>query len=140
MPEANPSVLKIAKPGVNVLTNSDPEKLIFSSEFGTLKYFTKETLSLEIDALNGDIACKGEYAHNLSYYPFCEVFVSVYIGSPTGIYEYCPFAGAGATVLYDANIVITDTKRACYGQIDGMSESVWHFDFLIFVYKNDLDL
>ena len=68
------------------------------------------------------------------------MFVSVYIGSPTGIYEYCPFAGSGATVLYKANVKIDKTKITCYGQIVGMSTSLWHFDFLIFAYKNDINL
>lgn len=139
-PTPNQAVLKIAKPGVNAMTNSDPEKFIFNSEYGTLKYFDKEPINLTIDANGGEIGCKGEYTHNLGYYPFCEVFVSVYIGSPTGVYEYCPFAGAGATVLYDATVKIDTSKITVYGQIDGMSTSLWHFDFLVFVYKNDLAL
>ena len=140
MPPYNPAVVKIAKPGVNVLTNSDPEKLIFSSEYGTLKYFDKEALNLTINAADGDITCKGEITHNLGYYPYVEVFVSVYIGSPTGEYEYCPFAGSGASVAYNANVKLTTDKITVYGDIIGMSSSTWHFDFLVFVYKNDLGL
>jgi len=140
MPPANQAILKIAKPGVNVLTNSDIEKLIFSSEYGTLKYFDKQALNLSFDASNGDITCRGSVDHNLGYYPFVEVYVSVYIGSPTGIYEYCPFVGSGASVAYLANIKIDENKIWLYGEISGSSESVWHFDFLVFVYKNDLSL
>lgn len=138
MPPANPAVLKIAKDGVNVLTNSDIEKLKFSSEYGTLKYFTKQAINISFDASTLDISAKGEYAHNLGYYPFVEVYVSVYIGSPTGIYEYCPFFGSGATVAYNANAKVTTDKIFVYGEINGVSASVWHFDFLVFIYKNNL--
>jgi len=122
------------------LTNSDIEKLIFSSEYGTLKYFDKQELNLSFDANTGDITCRGEITHNLGYYPYVEVYVSVYIGSPTGVYEYCPFVGSGASVAYNANVKIDTSKITCYGEISGVSTSVWHFDFLVFIFKNNLNL
>lgn len=140
MPPAIPAVLKIAKSGVNVLTNSDIEKLKFSSEYGTLKYSSKQTSNLQIDASAGDIAAHGTITHNLNKYPFVEVFVSVYIGSPTGVYEYCPFLGAGASVFYKANVKITKTTIELYAEINGVSSSLWHFDFLVFIFNNDLNL
>lgn len=139
-PTPNQAVIKIAKPGVNVLTNSDIEKFIFTSEAGTLKYFTKQAINISFDANAGDITAKGEYIHNLGYYPYVEVYVSVYIGSATGVYEYCPFYGSGASVAYNANVKVTTDKVTVYGEIGGVSSSVWHFDFLVFVYKNDLGL
>lgn len=132
--------LKVAKDNENALETDEPEDFKFHSDYGTLKYFTKQEINLEIDANNGDIGCKGSYEHNLGYYPFVEVFVRVYIGTPSDGYQYCPFAGAGATVLYDANFIITESKIEVYGQINGVSSSTWSFDFLIFVYKNDLQL
>jgi len=136
------TVLKVAKSGVNVLTNSDPEKFIFSSEYGTLKYFAKETQQVQLVAtgLGGDISAKGTYNHALGYYPYVEVYVRVYIGAPSGNYEYCPFAGAGATVQYSANYRITSSDIVLYGEINGVSTSTWNFDFIIFIYKNDLGI
>jgi len=139
-PDPISAVMKIGKPEVNVLTNSDIEKLKFSSEYGTLKYFDKQSLALEIDASTGDISCVGSYSHNLGYYPFIECYVSVYIGAPTGVYEYCPFVGSGASVQYGANVKLTETGISVYGAINGMSTSVWHFDFIFFIFKNDLKL
>jgi hypothetical protein len=132
--------MKIAKPGYNVLTTNDPTRLIFSSDYGTLKYYKKETAQITFDANAGDIAGIATITHNLGYYPFVEVFVSVYIGSPTGIYEYCPFAGSGATVQYSANYKITTTGITLYAEINGVSDSVWVFDFIVFIYKNNLNL
>lgn len=143
-PSPSPAVpfygLKIAKPGYNVLTETEPNNLVYSSDYGTLKYFTKTSVNVQIDANNDDIANKGTCSHNLGYYPFVEVYVRVYIGSPSGDYEYVPFAGSGATVLYSANYTISTTEISLYAVIDGVSSSVWNFDFLIFIYKNDLKL
>lgn len=130
--------LRVAKTGYNVLLERDPNNLNFSSEYSTLKYFTKTTVNVDIDANAGDIAGEGTYTHNLGYYPFVEVYVRVYIGSPSGNYEYCPFYGAGATVLYSANYKITTTQVKVQALIDGVSTSTWDFDFLIFVYKNNI--
>lgn len=133
--------LKIAKSGYNVLETGDPTKLIFSSDYGTLKYFEKLTTTVELDANAGDIACQGSVTHDLGYYPYVEVFVRVYIGSPGNQpFEYCPFAGSGATVAYNANYKITKTAITLYGEIVGMSTSTWSFEFIVFVFKNDLTL
>src|SRR3990172_3081133 len=132
--------LRVAKPGKNVLTTDQPYDLIFDSSKGTLKYFSKQSINIVLDGVNDDVGVTGEYVHNLGYYPFVEVFVRVYIGSPAGNYEYCPFYGAGATILYSANYKITTTKVIVYGMIEGISNSLWNFDFLVFIYKNNLAL
>jgi hypothetical protein len=132
--------LRVAKPGYNVLADQEPHHLIFSSDYGTLKYYVEETATISIDAGAGNIAGTTTITHNLGYYPYVEVFVNVYIGSSDGTYEYCPFAGSGAVVEYDANYKITTTGITLYTQINGVSESVWSFDFLVFIYKNNLNL
>ena len=132
--------MKIAKPGINVLTTQEPFNLKFSSDYGTLKYFDKQTASITIDADAGDIAGTGTITHDLGYYPYVEVFVNVYIGVSDGTYEYCPLFGSGATVAYNANYKITTTGITLYAEINGVSPSLWNFDFLVFIYKNDLNL
>jgi len=141
-PSPPPSIklVRIAKPGKDAINPDDASDLIFSSEYGTLKYFSKQTKDITIDASTGDIAATGIYTHGLNYYPFVEVFVDVYIGAKTNNYEYCPFAGAGAAVFYGAKYKITKTTVQVYGEINGVSVELWHFDFLIFVFKNDLKL
>lgn len=131
--------LLVAKPGKNALTSLNPTDFIFHSGFGTLKYFAKVSKTLTIDGAAGDFAARDTYDHNLGYYPYAEVYVRVYIGSPSGNYEYVPFAGAGATVLYSANYRITESQIILYGEFNGVSSSTWTFDFLIFLYKNNLN-
>lgn len=128
--------LKIAKVGFNVLTEDEPFNFIFNSKYGTLKYFTKQSIQISFDASTLDISAKGEYAHNLGYYPYVEVYVSV----NGGAYEYCPYFGAGATVFYSANYKITTDKITVYGEINGVSTSTWTFDFIVFIFKNNLNL
>lgn len=147
-PSPSPSVattvgiMKIAKSGKNVLTSTNPNDFIFDSDYGTLKYYTKQTKQVTFTAGAPDLFISGSatYTHNLGYYPFTEVFVRVYIGAPTGNYEYCPFFGSGASVAYSANYKITTSDIIVYGSVDGVSSSTWVFDFLIFVYKNNLNL
>ena len=132
--------LKIAKKDIDAFKTNQPEYFKFHSNYGTLKYFDKQTLNVSFDADTGDITGRATYTHNLGYYPFVEVFTRVYIGAPSGNWEYCPFAGAGATIEYSANYKLTTTDITVYGEINGVSISVWNFEFLIFIYKNNLKL
>src|SRR3990167_760238 len=85
----------IAKPGFDALTETDPDNLIFSSDYNTLKYDTLGTTSLTInfadyyaDEVVGDPIEIGhiyyhykvvEVAHNLGYVPF---FVGYFLDYP----------------------------------------------------------
>lgn len=141
-PPDTETVIEIAKDGVNVLETSSPDGMKFSSRYGTLKYVSKNAVQVTIDGADGDFAGKATLTHNLGYFPFAEVFVRVSVaGSPvTGNYEYVPFAGSGASVTYNANYVIKENTIDLYGEFGGISSSEWTFDFLVFLYKNDLDL
>jgi len=133
--------LRVAKPDINVLTGDDPRDFIFSSDYGTLKYYTKQAVNLEIDANDEVVAASGSYTHNLGYYPYTEVYVKVWIDDPTLYnYQYCPFFNSGATVQYNATYAITTTQIKVFAEIIGVSTSLWNFDFIIFVFKNDLQL
>jgi len=130
----------IGKDNVNALTEKDPSKLKFSSDFGTLKYFAKISKSIQFTA-NGpgeDISARGTVDHNLGYYPYVEAYVKVGSVTPGTVYEYCPFTGAGATVFYAANIIVTKSQIIVYGEINGVSTNTWYFDFLLFIFRNNL--
>ena len=129
--------LKIAKDGKDVLTAQKVTDFKFNSDYGTLKYFSKETAQIQFDANDSIIAGTATISHDLGYYPFVEVFVK---NAATGQYEYCPFSGSGATVTYGANYKITTSDIVLYAEIIGMSVSVWTFNFLVFIYKNNLNL
>ncbi len=132
----------IAKSGINALKDKNPINFKFHSDFSTLKYFKTVPLRVQFtaDSPGGTISGRGRYDHNLGYYPYIEAYVKVGASSPGTNFEYCPFVGAGATVLYSANIIVTKTQITCYGEIDGVSTSEWYFDFLLFIFKNNLGL
>lgn len=139
-PADTDAVIEIAKDGINILETNNPAHMKFSSRYGTLKYYAKVAAQVTINGGDGDFAGRQIINHNLGYFPFAEVFVRVYIGAPFGNYEYVPFAGAGATILYTANYIIKENTIELYGEFGGVSLSTWTFDFLVFLYKNDLNL
>ena len=133
--------LVVSKPTFNAITESNPYNLIYSSEYNTLKYFVKGNVVAELDDSNGSfLSTQAIFSHNLGYYPKVEVYVRVYIGSPSGNYEPAPFSGSGASVFYGATYRVTSTNLYLYGFISGFSFSVWEFDFIYFIYKNNTGL
>jgi hypothetical protein len=130
----------LAKPTYDVLDTLEPNEIIFSSNYGTLKYYSKTSAQAYLDAADGDISCRVDVEHNLDKYLFTEVYVRVYIGTPSGNYEYCPFFGSGATIQYDAFYSITKDSIELYGNINGFSLSTWTFDFVVFLFTKNLGL
>jgi hypothetical protein len=124
--------LKIAKPGKNVLTTDDPRDLIFSSDYGTLKYFETGDLTITLNSVDNGTT---SYTHNLNYYPYFEV----YLLNPLGEWEYCPTINGGATTTWTAYVLVTTTELKVYILTTGFTEST-EFRFKYFIYKNDLKL
>jgi len=129
----------IAKPGYDASTETNPANLIISSDYSTLKYDSTGNKLVQIDASTDAVAASGYITHNLNYYPYVEVYVDAYIGSPTGEYKYCPYVGDGASVLATATYTLTKTKIIFYAGIEGFSTSVWNFYFKYFIFKNKLN-
>ena len=67
----------VSKPGYNVITETNPNNLIFSSDYDTLKYYSSGNVTLD---LNGGTTVEGTITHNLGYAPFFAVYAS--LGSP----------------------------------------------------------
>lgn len=128
----------IAKPNYNARNETNPQNLQFSSDYPTLKYFEKVQSIVTFTDNGTTISGRNIVTHNLGYYPYVEAFVRVYIGSPSGDYEPVPFFGSGATTTYNASYIIKPNTIELYGDVTGVSSSTWNFDFLLFVYKNNL--
>ena len=135
--------LKVAKSGKNALTAQNPFDFIFNSDYGTLKYFQKLSTTIQIDGTVGDFAGTVALNHNLGYYPFAEVFVRVAVNAPptsSDNFHYVPFFGAGATTTFAANFRLTTTQIILYAEFNGIPTSVWYFEFIVFLHKNNLRL
>jgi len=125
--------IKVGKSGTNVLTETDPTKFNFSSEYGTLKYFDKQTASVTIFEFESG---KTTINHDLGYYPFVEV----YVGNPYSGYESCPFDGSGATIFYGCTFSVTKTTVELYAYVSGMLIAPLTYNFIVFIFKNNLQL
>lgn len=134
---AGPRIV-VAKDGYNAKTETDPRNLKFSSQYGTLKYSTKLEQTVLLDGSTNQEA-HVSITHDFGYYLYLEAYVKVYIGSSGADYEPVPFYGAGASVLYDAQFTITENTIELYTKIDGVSYDIWNFDFVLFLYKNNLN-
>jgi len=126
----------ISKPTYEI-DDTNPSHLIFSSDYGTLKYFTTGSVSITIDnSLGEDIAGSVSYEHNLGYYPYVEV----YCQRPGYTdYEYCPTFGGGASTTWKITYKITTTYIVFYAEVSGFNTSVTIY-FKFFLFKNNLGL
>lgn len=124
--------LIIMKDGYNGLTDSNPSHMKFSSDYGTLKYETKQVVTVTIPG--GDTEAYGSYTHSLGYYPFIEVYVSV---NSDPAYEYCPSHNSGASVGYGSSYIVDSTKVNLFAYNTGAFSDMT-FRFIIFLYKNNL--
>ncbi|MFA7000358.1 MAG: hypothetical protein WC241_04580, partial [Candidatus Paceibacterota bacterium] len=129
--------IKISKPGKDVLKTNMPDDLIFSSEYGTLKYFLTDTLTISttIDELE-DIEV-AVYNHNLGYYPYFEAYVLNWDNN----WQPIPIIHLGASTSTDYNVYITKTqlrfrvKWTAY-TIGTTQTAIFKF----FIFKNNLNL
>ena len=98
----------ITKPGFNALTETDPNNMIYSSEYDTLKYHISGQKT--VTAAGAD--AEETVAHGLGYTPFFIAYNDSIAGSPgtkynqvpgavlgIGTYSYC-LAYADATNIY----------------------------------------
>ena len=104
---APPETMKlvVAKDGENALTEYDPTKFKFHSDYGTLKYYKTGTLNFTIDGdLDGNLETGGKAttSHDLGYYPYVEV----YLLNPIGKYEYCPTYNGGAGTSWQTWFIV----------------------------------
>lgn len=100
-----PQKIVISKPGYDALTETDPNNLIFSSDYNTLKYFTSGSITLDISV--GDISLYDEVdivQHGLDFNPFFQVFVKMDSWSVWQPVAYWT-AGAGAYDKFYAYVV-----------------------------------
>lgn len=62
--------MKLSKPTFNALTETDPDNLVFSSEYNTLKYYVSGTVQLSVSAADAET----NVTHGLGYVPFFLVY------------------------------------------------------------------
>ncbi len=121
--------IKITKPTYNALTENDPRHIIFSSDYGTLKYFIQGSTSITINCQDLDTVGWSFINHNLGYYPYVEA----YLKNPNNEYEYLPIQMSGASTGWNAYIDITTTQIKFYIEAFGFTtQQTFYIYFYIF--------
>jgi len=99
--------LVVSKDGIDALGTaiSNPNNVIFSSEYNTLKYYLSGTLALSINGNGGTQTVYGTVNHNLGYKPF----FSVYANDPENIanYNVVPYNFSFITLLRYASTYVS---------------------------------
>ncbi len=79
----------VSKSGFNVLTETDPNNLVYSSAYNTLKYFLSGSLTCVVNvSANTPYSITNSVAHNLGYLPFYLTFANqpAFVGyQPVGV-------------------------------------------------------
>jgi hypothetical protein len=124
----------ISKSNRNALTETDPNKLVFSSDYGSLKYYRSGSIILNwVD--DGTLYTK-TVAHGLGYVPFFIAYVQ-FAGSTT-LHAVTPdnqqtVAGRNYRNVYaDKDNIIFAVQQS---QGTGLSHSI---GFYYKIFKNDL--
>lgn len=129
----------ISKSGYSSLTETDPNNLIFSSDYNTLKYHVSGSLSLNVSGGPLEAFDEGTYfEHGLDYYPFFQVFVKIDSWSSWQPISYWT-AGAGFYIrLYS---YVTDDAKLIVRAV-GWLEDADDFDieFRYKIFRNNLGL
>lgn len=129
----------VAKPGFNVLSETNPNNLAFSSDYNTLKYYLAGSLSLSVNiGANLFYARRASIAHNLGYSPFYVVYVKDDLMAnyqPVGRFQ----AGSGAYRSFIAYVTPTKLYVSAYGY-SGASGDIYTVNFYYKIFKNNLGL
>lgn len=129
----------ISKSGYNAASETNPNNLIFSSDYNTLKYYASGYVDINYDedTSGSDVYSTSTAAHGLSYVPFFYAFVDI---DSSGTFEPAPdLFGSISTIRYFYVFAdSTNIKFVCW--IKGSSGSAQTARFRYFIFKNKIDL
>jgi len=133
----------MTKPTKNALTETDPNNLIFSSDFNTLKYFLSGNVNLNgswttnpgdsVKTFNTD------YSHNLGYKPFFICYVDFGSG-----YNIIPYIRGSMIVGSEIASAWVDNNKIYFDvQLPpGLHSNNWNYNFTFYykIFRNSLEL
>lgn len=134
-------VIKISKEGYNVITETNPDNLIYSSEYNTLKYYISGSTSVSVTSGSSPQVQETTIAtHNLGYRPF---FTATIKFSTNAYYYNLPlsFADGG---YWAHDFIYTTTTEIIYQSYQG---NIWSIPTTAFsatiyykIFRNNLNL
>lgn len=128
--------LVIAKPGYSA-TDTDPDHLIFSSDYNTFKYYLNGSFTVYIPASASAFTKENTIVtHNLGYIPFFTAFMKEY-----GLERYysLPYSFGEIGVYFHHFIYATTTQLILRTEASGLSIGM-EFPIWYKIFKNNLNL
>lgn len=135
----------VVKSGYNALTETNPDNLIFTSDYNTLKYFVSGDVTVTVDYADYYMHDSVGYyhrkvtniAHGLSYRPFFVVFTEAL----TNKFGMCPFQFADAGAYSYVQAYVDDTNLSLVVEIlNGSSSGSIAGKFSYKIFKNNTGL
>lgn len=123
----------IAKPGFNALTETDPDNLIYSSDYDTLKYYTSGSVNLTPVGTTIETTI----THDLGYIPYFTAYVNNFAGA--NAYNMCPGYEANVSGYIHADVYADSTKLYFRVHTDYLNTGTT-FNFRYFIFRNRLGL
>ncbi len=133
----------IAKPGYDAVTETNPDNLIFSSDYNTLKYHITGNVNLSGSWTTNPGDAKKTFTtsveHGLGYMPFFICYTNFASG-----YNIIPFITSYMTIgtelasaWIDDNYIYFDVQLS-----PGIWANTWNYDFTFYykIFKNNLNL
>jgi hypothetical protein len=133
--------LVISKPGKNALTETNPNNLIFSSDYNTLKYFSSGYTTINIPNGSGSLVYETTIVnHNLGYYPFFIAYFkyvspNYYYLTPVWFSNFPSFIYNNVYATTNSLIFYCYDKNYLNGPVGGFSVQVYWK-----IFKNNLNL
>jgi len=130
----------ISKETKNALTETNPNNLIFSSDYSTLKYYSSGYTSVTFTSADRFGDGFGKFAnpiyHNLGYYPYFDIYVL----DSDGKFTTAPIRRTGATTFYQVFAYVSTTQLNIGVKISSSPSGSVTYYFYYFIYRNDLGL
>lgn len=120
-----------------MLTETNPNNLIFSSDYNTLKYFATYSNTITFTPSITNTTETVTITHNLGYPPYVESFVKDW----TGAYHPIPSVSSGASTTTIIGVYVTSTTVVLRVEMVGFDGSTQYSHyFKTFLFKNSLGL
>lgn len=128
----------VTKSGFDPLTETNPDNMIFSSDYNTLKYYLSGDGSITIIGDTTDKITTVEVNHNLGYVPFFITFVDFFTNTTTALYQLVPHINNAPGRIVTAQCWADSSKL--YIQLRNKSSNTYTAHFYYKIFRNNLNL
>lgn len=140
----------VSKLNYDAITETNPDNLIFSSDYNTLKYYKSGNISISLTLTDGNIAQTSvTVAHDLGYKP---LFIAYEYNSTTGKVAWLPYRTEEYHIIPPRSYDYNRTYLNCYSDETNLTIKLWGvrptdsvphtYTYVVYykIFKNNLNL